>query len=103
MLQRPIKWVEDRRENFTATNHERDQDWDVEVASTPMEAARIRGHFRHDHGASTPYGVSLPYNATTNLLGPYVLPALRLDVAVPDEFRRRARRRAAPAGRRARS
>ena len=36
----------------------------------------IRGHLRHDHGACTPSGPSLPQNATTNLLGPYVLPAL---------------------------
>ena len=26
----------------------------------------IRGHMRHDHGANTPYGVALPYNAATN-------------------------------------
>jgi carbon-monoxide dehydrogenase large subunit len=31
-LKRPIKWIEDRRESFTATNHEREQDWDIEVA-----------------------------------------------------------------------
>ncbi len=28
----PIKWIEDRRESFTATNHERVQDWEVEAA-----------------------------------------------------------------------
>ena len=32
LLERPIKWVEDRRESFTATNHERVQDWEVEAA-----------------------------------------------------------------------
>src|SRR5262249_60180887 len=41
----------------------------------------LRGHFRHDHGAFTPSGLSLPQNATTNLLGPYVLPALKLEVS----------------------
>ena len=34
----------------------------------------------HDHGAYTPYGVNLPYNAATNFLGPYELPAMSLDV-----------------------
>ena len=62
---------------FTATNHERVQDWEVEAAaSAEGKLLAIRGHFRHDHGAYTPSGLSLPQNATTNLLGPYVLPAL---------------------------
>jgi carbon-monoxide dehydrogenase large subunit len=78
----PIKWVEDRRESFTATNHEREQDWDVEAAVNAQgQLLAIRGHLRHDHGAATSSGLSLPQNATTNLLGPYVLPALRLEVS----------------------
>jgi aerobic carbon-monoxide dehydrogenase large subunit len=82
LLGQPIKWVEDRRESFTATNHERVQDWEVEAAVSPEgKLLAIRGHFRHDHGAYTPSGLSLPQNATTNLLGPYVLPALRLEVS----------------------
>src|SRR5262245_28597682 len=31
LLDRPIKWIEDRRESFTATNHERLQEWEVEA------------------------------------------------------------------------
>ena len=31
-LGRPVKWIEDRRENFIATYQERDQYWDMEVA-----------------------------------------------------------------------
>ena len=82
LLKRPIKWIEDRRESFTATNHERMQDWDMEVAIDPDgRLGAIRGHLRHDHGASTPSGLSLPQNAVTNLIGPYVLPALRLEVS----------------------
>src|SRR5262249_59523126 len=80
---RPLKGVEDRREAFTATNHERVQDWEVEAAAdADGRLLAIRGHFRHDHGANTPSGLSLPQNATTNLLGPYVLPALKLEVSV---------------------
>src|SRR5690349_5483670 len=82
LLDRPIKWIEDRRESFTATNHERVQDWEVEAAvDADGKLAAIRGHFRHDHGAYTPSGLSLPQNATSNLLGPYVLPALHLEVS----------------------
>src|SRR5262249_8875512 len=82
LLKRPVKWVEDRRESFTATNHERVQDWEVEAAaSADGKLLAMRGHFRHDHGAFTPTGLSLPQNATTNLIGPYVLPALALEVS----------------------
>ena len=82
LLKRPIKWIEDRRESFTATNHERLQDWDMEVAvDADGRLCAIRGHLRHDHGAATPSGLSLPQNAVTNLIGPYVLPALRLEVS----------------------
>ena len=40
----------------------------------------LRGRLCHDHGACTPYGVALAYNAGTNVIGPYVLPAYRLDI-----------------------
>ena len=32
LLQRPVKWIEDRREHFVATTQERDQYWDAEIA-----------------------------------------------------------------------
>ena len=51
------------------------------AASADGKLLALRGHFRHDHGAFTPSGLSLPQNATTNLLGPYVLPALALEVS----------------------
>ena len=61
LLKRPIKWVEDRLEAFTATDHERDQDWEVEAAaSQDGKLLGLRGHFRHDHGSFTPSGLSLP-------------------------------------------
>src|SRR5438874_7689934 len=40
-LHRPLKWIEDRRENFLATQQERDQFWDVEIAVD--DAGRILG------------------------------------------------------------
>ena len=83
LLRAPIKWVEDRAESFTATNHEREQDWQIEAAfGADGKLAAIRGHLRHDHGAYTPSGLSLPQNSVTNLIGPYVLPAYRLEVSV---------------------
>ena len=81
LLDRPVKWIEDRREHFTAATMERDQLWDLEVAVGEDGRLRgVRGNMIHDHGACTPYGINLPYNSATNFLGPYELPALSLDV-----------------------
>ena len=81
LLRRPLKWIEDRRENFVATGGERDQVWDMEMAVDAQgRMLALRGRLCHDHGASTPYGVALAYNAGTNVIGPYVLPAYRLDI-----------------------
>ena len=81
ILGRPVKWIEDRREHFTATTQERDQFWDVEMAlDAEGRILGIRGTLIHDHGAYTPYGVNLPYNSATNLLGPYAVPAYALDI-----------------------
>ena len=78
-----IKWIEDRTENFSATVLERREDWDLEAAcDAGGRLLGIRGHMRHDHGANTPYGVALPYNAATNLIGPYVLPSYDLTVSL---------------------
>ena len=82
-LRTPVKWIEDRAENFTATAAERGQDWDMEAAcDADGRLLAIRGAMRHDHGANTPYGVALPYNAATNMIGPYVLPACHLTISL---------------------
>ncbi len=71
-LDRPIKWIEDRSENFVATTHERGQIHDVEAAFD--QNGRILGvHdvFLHDQGAYAPYGLTVPLNSSCTLLGPY--------------------------------
>jgi len=81
LLRRPVKWVEDRFESFTATVGERDQVWSMEAAfDSQGRLLGIKGRLRHDHGAATPYGIALPYNAATNLIGPYVLPAYHIAI-----------------------
>jgi carbon-monoxide dehydrogenase large subunit len=81
LLRKPLKWMEDRRENFVAAVGERDQDWDMEMAvDADGRMLALRGRLCHDHGSCTPYGVALAYNAGTNVIGPYVLPAYRLDI-----------------------
>ncbi|HRQ36567.1 MAG TPA: xanthine dehydrogenase family protein molybdopterin-binding subunit [Chloroflexota bacterium] len=71
-LNRPVKWIEDRAENFVATTHERGQVHDVEAAFT--RDGRILGiHdiFLHDQGAYAPYGLTVALNSQCTLLGPY--------------------------------
>ena len=82
-LQCPIKWVEDRREHFLAAVQERDQYWDIEVAfDDGGRVLALRGELIHDQGAYTPQGLNLPYNASTGVPGPYVVPAYDLRVRV---------------------
>ena len=83
LIAAPVRWIEDRLENFTATTQERDQYWDISAAAdADGRLLGIRGTLIHDHGAYTPYGIALPYNSATNLLGPYVLPNYRLDISL---------------------
>jgi aerobic carbon-monoxide dehydrogenase large subunit len=83
MLRRPVKWIEDRLEHFLSAIQERDQYWDLEVAFDDDGRLRgVRGRMIHDEGAYTPQGVNLPFNASTALPGPYVLPSYELDVQV---------------------
>jgi carbon-monoxide dehydrogenase large subunit len=80
-LRRPIKWIEDRKENFVSTQQERDQYWDVEIAvDRDARILGIRGKLVHDSGAYMPWGVVLPWIAATTVPGPYVIPSFKLDV-----------------------
>ncbi len=82
-LRRPIKWIEDRREHFLAAVQERDQYWDLEVAfDGDGRVLGLRGELIHDQGAYTPQGLNLPYNASTGVPGPYIVPAYDLRVQV---------------------
>ncbi len=74
-LNRPVKWIEDRQENFFATTHERGQIHDSELAVT-KEGVILGVHdvFLHDTGAYIPYGLTVPINSQCTLLGPYDVP-----------------------------
>lgn len=82
-LGRPVKWIEDRRENFLATNMERDQYWDMEIAvDADGKLLGVRGRMIHDTGAYMPWGIISPYISATTLPGPYVLPTYQLETRV---------------------
>lgn len=82
-FRRPVKWIEDRRENFYVTHQERDQWWDLEIAvDNDGKLLGLRGRLVHDNGAYIPWGLVLPWIAATTVPGPYVLPAYDLDLTV---------------------
>ncbi len=71
-LDREVKWVEDRREHFVSSAHERGQIQQVRVGFDDeglLLALDVK--FWHDNGAYTPYGVIVPIITSTQLLGPY--------------------------------
>jgi carbon-monoxide dehydrogenase large subunit len=74
-LGRPVKWIEDRQENFYATTQERLQLHDAELAMTrDGRILGVRDTFLHDTGAYDPYGLTIPINTQCTLLGPYEVP-----------------------------
>ena len=76
-LERPVKWIEDRAENFVATTQERGQIHDAEIAldARRPHPRRPATRFLHDTGAYDPYGLTVPLNSQCTLLGPYRVPA----------------------------
>ncbi len=74
-IERPVKWTEDRTENFYATTHERGQVHDVEIALTSDGVILgVKDHFLHDGGAYDTYGLTVPINSQCTLLGVYEIP-----------------------------
>ena len=74
-LGRPVKWTEDRQENFYATTQERGQVHDAEMAvDADGRILGVRDSFFHDTGAYDPYGLTVPINSQCTLLGPYDVP-----------------------------
>ena len=74
-LNAPLKWTEDRQENFYATTQERGQVHDAEMALTKDgRILGVRDVFLFDTGAYDPYGLTIPINSQCTLIGPYDIP-----------------------------
>ena len=75
-LNAPVKWIEDRLEHMRATNQERQQIHEAEIAATKDGVIRgVRTRFLHDSGAYTPWGVIVPFITISTVVGPYHVPA----------------------------
>ncbi len=77
---RPVKWIEDRRENLMAMNHARQAQVDVEIACTRDGAIlALRGHADVDMGAyMRTNGAVAARNIAQFMAGPYRVPNIRL-------------------------
>jgi aerobic carbon-monoxide dehydrogenase large subunit len=81
---RPVKWIEDRREHLTATNHSRDIECEIEMACLrDGTILGLRGHILSDMGAyiRTNGGV-VPAKAAQFLPGPYRIRNIAIAVDV---------------------
>jgi carbon-monoxide dehydrogenase large subunit/6-hydroxypseudooxynicotine dehydrogenase subunit gamma len=76
-FRRPVRWIEDRRENFIATNHSRQQRHRVRAAIDPAgHILGIRNEFYHDQGAYVrTHGARVADMAAGLMLGPYRVPS----------------------------
>jgi len=82
-LGRPIKWTEDRQENFLTTTQERMQIHDVELALTrDGKILGLKDVFIHDTGAYNPYALTVPLNTQTHTMGPYEVPNFHTEYQV---------------------
>jgi carbon-monoxide dehydrogenase large subunit len=78
---RPVKWVEDRRENLTAATQARGQHHRIRVGF--HDDGRIDAYditVRDDIGAYVPYGLVPSKNTAVHLLGPYAIDNVRMRV-----------------------
>ncbi|MPZ40725.1 MAG: molybdopterin-dependent oxidoreductase [Rhizobiales bacterium] len=83
-LNRPVKWIEDRRENLMAMNHAREAEVDVELAcERDGTILALRGHAHVDMGAyMRTNGAVGARNIAQFMAGPYRIPNVKLDVSL---------------------
>jgi aerobic carbon-monoxide dehydrogenase large subunit len=81
---RPVKWIEDRREHLTATNHARQAECELEIAcDRDGTILALRGRVVTDQGAYIRTNGATPArNIAQVLAGPYRIPHVRIDVAL---------------------
>jgi aerobic carbon-monoxide dehydrogenase large subunit len=81
---RPVKWIEDRRENLLATNHARDAECELEIACAgDGTILGLRGRAFTDLGAYLrTVGATASRNIAQVMSGPYRIPHVHMDVSL---------------------
>ena len=84
LLNRPVMWTEDRRENLLATNHARDAECELEIAcARDGRILALRGRAFTDVGAYLrTVGATASRNIAQVMSGPYRIPDIRIDVSL---------------------
>jgi carbon-monoxide dehydrogenase large subunit len=79
-LHRPVRWVEDRRENLAVTRHARDQVHDLELAyDDDGRVLALRDRFLVDVGAYNAYAITVSYNAAAHLRGQHAIDCFEIE------------------------
>ena len=80
-VNRPVKWIEDRRENLMAMNHAREEECDLEIAcARDGTILAIRGEVHTDMGAyMRTNGAVGARNVAQFMAGPYRVPHVKID------------------------
>src|SRR5208282_4005730 len=83
-LQRPVKWIEDRREHLIAANHSRQQQHRVRAAvDREGRILAVEDDIFHDQGAyMRTHAATVPDLAAAMLPGPYRIPAYRANAHI---------------------
>ncbi len=83
LLNRPVKWIEDRREHLTCANHARETECEVEIAATSDgRILGLRGRSWTDNGAYLRTNGSVaPRNVAQFMSGPYDIENIHLATA----------------------
>jgi carbon-monoxide dehydrogenase large subunit len=81
ILNRPVKWTEDRREHLMASAHARHQTHEIALAATrDGTIVGLTDRIWLDLGAYNVWGIVLPYNTVAHLIGPHRIRDMRVDV-----------------------
>ena len=79
-LYRPVKFIEDRSENFVNMTQERTQIHVIDLAATADgEVLGLRDRFLHDTGAFIPYGIAVAQVASTSIASSYRIPNIEVE------------------------
>jgi aerobic carbon-monoxide dehydrogenase large subunit len=79
-LGRPVKWIEDRREHFVGSNHERAQRHDARLAlDDDGTILAFEDSFLHEAGAYVPSGQVVALVTASRLPSVYRIPSLRIE------------------------
>lgn len=83
-LNRPVKWIEDRREHLMASSHAREVECEVEIAcKRDGTILGLRGNAWSNIGAyARPNAATPPRNLAQMLPGPYRVPAVHMEVTL---------------------